>query len=321
MNIAEMHVSFRQYAQQMGMQNVRAILPEQIDLLINTSISDTINQLIQQNIGLTNDRVITDNSKIGQINAFRTLYTVAVLPTLPTEMGSITWAMFQLNKSETKIGKLSTAWTSPGSSYTKVTIPDYLFLVDMSINYKPATRGVNGNATVEYDEDGEVTNYFPIRLIDDAFLADTLNDFVLKPRLRSPIAVVYNSRTGDGQGYDGSVLDLYIDKFKNVAAQGQSDSYMLDYNLLPYNIRISYVKKPAVVKYVEDIASEELNVDCDLPESMHVDIVKHAVDLYRVAVNGSLYASQQQEQQQQRENTRNNYRNEGYGQNPRADRD
>ena len=32
MTIAEMHVWFRQYAQQMGMQNVRAILPEQIDL-------------------------------------------------------------------------------------------------------------------------------------------------------------------------------------------------------------------------------------------------------------------------------------------------
>lgn len=321
MNIAEMHVSFRQYAQQMGMQNVRAILPEQIDLLLNTSISDTINQLIQQNIGLTNDRVITDNSKIGQINAFRTLYSVAVLPTLPVEVSSIVRAMFQLNKAETKIGKITTAWTTSVQSYMKVSIPDYLFLVDISINYKPATQGVNGDAAVVYDTDGEVTNYFPVRLIDDAFLADTLNDFVLKPRLRSPIAVVYNSRTDDGQGFDGTVLDLYIDKFKNVAPQGQPDSYMLDYNLLPYSIRISYVKKPAIVKYVEDIASEELNVDCDLPESMHVDIVKHAVDLYRVAVNGSLYASQQQEQQQQRENTRNNYRNEGYGQNPRTERD
>lgn len=321
MNIAEMHVSFRQYAQQMGMQNVRGILPEQIDLLINTSISDTVNQLIQQNIGLTNYRVITDNSKIGQINAFRTLYTVAVLPTLPRNYRGHDTAMFQLNKSETKIGKVSTGWTTSSQTYTKVNIPEYLFLVDLSINYKPATQGVNGDALVEYDEDGEVTNYFPIRLIDDAFLADTLNDFVLKPRLRSPIAVIYNSRTVDKQSYNGAVLDLYIDKFKNYAAQGHDDSYMLDYNLLPYNIRISYVKKPAVVKYVEDIASEELNVDCDLPESMHVDIVKHAVDLYRVAVNGSLYASQQQEQQQQRENTRNNYRNEGYGQNPQADRD
>ena len=40
-----MHKMFRQYAQQMGMQNVRAILPEQIDLFINNSISDTINQV------------------------------------------------------------------------------------------------------------------------------------------------------------------------------------------------------------------------------------------------------------------------------------
>ena len=49
MNISEMHVWFRQYAQQMGMQNVRAILPEQIDLLINTSILDTVNQVIKEN--------------------------------------------------------------------------------------------------------------------------------------------------------------------------------------------------------------------------------------------------------------------------------
>ena len=48
MDISEMHKMFRQYAQQMGMQNVRAILPEQIDLFINNSISDTINQVITQ---------------------------------------------------------------------------------------------------------------------------------------------------------------------------------------------------------------------------------------------------------------------------------
>ena len=86
MTIEEMHVWFRQNAQQMGLQNVRAILPEQIDLLLNTSIYDTVNQIIQQNIGITNDRVITDNSKIGQINALRTLYKVKeVAIVLPTD--------------------------------------------------------------------------------------------------------------------------------------------------------------------------------------------------------------------------------------------
>ena len=44
---------------------------------------------------------------------------------------------------------------------------------------------------------------------------------------------------------------------------------------------------------------------------MHVDIVKHAVDLYRVAVSGSMMAAQAQEQNARQENMRNNYRNEG----------
>lgn len=76
MDISEMHKMFRQYAQQMGMQNVRAILPEQIDLFVNNSISDTINQVITQNIGITNDRVISDASKLNQVNALKSLYKV-----------------------------------------------------------------------------------------------------------------------------------------------------------------------------------------------------------------------------------------------------
>ena len=47
MNIADMHIMFRQLAQQMGMQNVRAILPEQIDLLLNTAIIDVVNEIIK----------------------------------------------------------------------------------------------------------------------------------------------------------------------------------------------------------------------------------------------------------------------------------
>ena len=74
MNIGQMHVMFRQFAQQMGMQNIRAILPEQIDLLLNTSIGDITNQLVRSSVGATNDRIITDNSKIQQINSLRTLY-------------------------------------------------------------------------------------------------------------------------------------------------------------------------------------------------------------------------------------------------------
>ena len=281
MTIAEMHVWFRQYAQQMGMQNVRAILPEQIDLLINSSITDTINQVITQNIGITNDRVITDNSKIGQINALRSLYKVKTVQALP-EAGESSVTTPFIKGEETHILRMYADiknFDNGGSGSTGKF--DYLYLVDLAINYSDL-RNSTGSPTI-------LTNYFPVRLIDDAYLADTLNDFVLRPRLRTPVAVIYNDQ-----------LDIYIDNLENSK---------LPENLNPYKLRVSYIAKPAVVAYKSDLGGTD--VDCNLPEYMHVDILKHAVDLYRIAISGALSASQQAEQNQQRENTRNNYRNEG----------
>ena len=280
MTISEMHVWFRQYAQQMGMQNVRAILPEQIDLLINSSITDTINQVITQNIGVTNDRIITDNSKIGQINALRSLYKVAITNAIPSKSGSSPTQPFSKGN-ETHIFRMYASIPALGYDSIGSGSFDYLYLVDLSINYSDLTSSP-GTPTV-------LTNYFPIRLIDDAYLADTLNDFVLRPRLRTPVAVIYNDQ-----------LDIYLDNIINDE---------LPEGLNPYKLRVSYIAKPAIVAYRSDLGGTD--VDCDLPEYMHVDILKHAVDLYRIAISGSLSATQQAEQNQQRENTRNNYRNEG----------
>lgn len=282
MTIAEMHVWFRQYAQQMGMQNVRAILPEQIDLLINSSITDTINQVITQNIGVTNDRVITDNSKIGQINALRSLYKVKTIQAIPATSGSSSITTPFVKGEETHILRMYADiknFDNGGSGNTGKF--DYLYLVDLAINYSDLSSASGSPTTL--------TNYFPVRLIDDAYLADTLNDFVLRPRLRTPVAVIYNDQ-----------LDIYIDNLENSK---------LPENLNPYKLRVSYIAKPAVVAYKSDLGGTDVN--CNLPEYMHVDILKHAVDLYRIAISGALSASQQAEQNQQRENTRNNYRNEG----------
>lgn len=270
MNIGEMHVWFRQYAQQMGMQNVRAILPEQIDLVINTSITDTVNQIVKDNIGITNDRVITDNSKINQINALATLYKVKEIDATSQESPS-NGKPFK-KQSETFIYRQSGDINKFDSSGNF----DYMFLVDLSLNYSRTTP-------TEI-----ITNYFPVRLIDDAYLADTLNDFVLRPRLRTPVAVIYNN-----------TLDLYLD-----VLQGNS----LPEGLTPNLLRLSYIAKPAIVHYGADLGGT--NVDCDLPEYMHIDVLKHAVDLWRIAVNGSLHSQQQQEEAQGRENMRNQYRNE-----------
>ena len=287
MDIADMHINFRQYAQQMGMQNVRAILPEQIDILINQSIMDTVNQLIRENIGITNDRVVTDNSKIGQINAFRTLYDVKeVSIDITPNTGNFVYASSNRLQGLIK----HTHQDVDANNNADSVFGKYMFLVDISINYTALTGS-----------DSITTAWYPVRIIDSAYLADTLNDFVLKNRFRSPIACIYKDDT----------IELYIDKFAAGASpKVEVKSGTSTVELTPNKLRIDLVKYPAVVKFVEDI-SEGTSVDCDLPESMHGDIVKHAVDLYRVAVNGSLQASQEAEQAQQRENVRNNYRNEG----------
>lgn len=427
MTISEMHVWFRQYAQQMGMQNVRAILPEQIDLLINTSITDIITQQVKEVLGVVNDRVITDNSRLSQINAFRNLYRVALIDMSPEAGNRSETRAFNFSSADRLTGRMTTDFQKIDDTPL---IPDYMFPIDFSLNYKKVinnlgyvgkdsvsvkgtysvltpegaiqgtekylittnlsksvtvetfvtdledfiklqfkvenskavepklicetegytdwylgVEGVNPNDTQyggkhyvltktfkdgsadynkgviynplvihtsaryldyiqpTFDDDGIETNFFPVRMIDDAFLADTLNDFVLKNRLRSPIIVNYSNKDKH------NVFDLYIDKFNKVTAYNGTTRYVLDNSLIPYKLRMTYIGKPAKVEYAEDVDGK--NTDCDLPEYMHVDILKHAVDLYHTAISGSMLAARNQQQVANQEAIRNNYRNEG----------
>lgn len=278
MDISEMHQMFRQYAQQIGMQNVRSILPEQIDLLINNSISDTINQVITQNIGITNDRVISDASKLNQVNALKSLYKVwkgsIADATIKGKEKTSYIISFQLPLNNFKTAG---SYTDDNVSSTAIS---FLYVVDLSINYKKTNF---------------VTNVFPVRIIDDQFVADVVNDFVLAPKMRSPVASIHDS-----------LIELYIDKADTKPDNGQSFTF----NGVSINeLRLSYIAKPAIVRFAEDVDGN--NVDCDLPDYMHVDIVKHAVELYQLAKSGSLAAAQQAQQNQQREQLANNYRDDG----------
>lgn len=278
MDISEMHQMFRQYAQQMGMQNVRAIMPEQIDLIINNSISDTINQVITQNIGITNDRVISDASKLNQVNALKSLYKVwkgsIADVTIEGKEKTSYIISFQLPLNNFKT---TGSYTDDGNSSTAIS---FLYMVDLSINYKKSDF---------------VTNVFPVRIIDDQFVADVVNDFVLAPTMRSPVASIHDN-----------LIELYIDK----ADAKPEDRQPFTFKGVSINeLRLSYIAKPAVVRFAEDV--DGTNVNCDLPEYMHVDIVKHAVELYQLAKSGSLAAAQQAQQNQQREQVANNYREDG----------
>ena len=277
---------FRQLAQQMGMQNVRAILPEQIDLLLNTAIIDVVNEIVKRNIASTNDRVITDNSKIGQINALSTLYKNAEVQIYKYDGNE-----FTLNSGVNAIQTVMTTGfefditCNHKPQVEKTAIPsDYMYICDFNINYY--TSSSVGNTKIK-------TDWFPVRIIDDIYVADALNDFILAPSFRSPIAHIVNREEGHIR------IMIYIDRKKN----NQSN---IPNGVMPSNLRVSYISKPATVKYAEDVGS--LNVNCNLPEYLHGDIVKRAVDLYHASISGSLLSAQAQERAQQQEAMRNNYR-------------
>lgn len=294
MDIREMHQMFRQYAQQMGMQNVRAILPEQIDLLINNSISDTINQVITQNIGITNDRVISDASKLNQVNALKSLYKVwkgsIADATVKGKEKTSYIISFQLPLNCFKVKETGENVYTNAVKYNETvneeqttknySVISFLYAVDLSINYKKTDF---------------VTNVFPVRIVDDQFVADVVNDFVLAPKMRSPVASIHDN-----------LIELYIDKADSKPENEQPFTFK---GVSINELRFSYIAKPAIVRFAEDV--DGTNVDCDLPEYMHVDIVKHAVELYQLAKSGSLAAAQQAQQNQQREQVANNYREDG----------
>ena len=324
MTISEMHVWFRQYAQQMGMQNVRAILPEQIDNLINTSIKDTIDEVINKNVGTTNDRVITDNAKLANINALRTLYKVKTIPVGDTKkvseygnnpysfssgsIGEVLYFVdFSIRYSDTSdsISAARTAYANALNAYilardTYTASPTTVTKTAMSTAYSTfITKETELKSAIENED---LTRWFPIRIIDDAYLADILNDWVLAPRMRTPAMVVYAS---DISNVD-SQFELYVGENNESGVSAiAATKYIAE-------IRCSYIKTPNKVAYLSDVGGT--NVDSDLPEQLQIPMLKHAVDLYRVSINGSLYSNQQNAQQNQQEIARNNARpdNEGY---------
>lgn len=74
MNIQEMHTTFRTLGQQMGMQLIRGILPESIDVFLNETINEKVRNVVISNVSTQfNDRVAIQDNSISPINSIRTL--------------------------------------------------------------------------------------------------------------------------------------------------------------------------------------------------------------------------------------------------------
>ena len=156
MSIEEMHVTFRELAQQMGMQTVRAILSEDIDICINAAIIDKTKEIIASTIGPLpyNDKVSRQNVALSPINALRTLYK---------------------NKTLTS-DELGNGFTEVGSEVNPYTLnissEGIMLFTSFKLSY-------NGNTL--YD----------CRIIENEDLGQTLRDFCNRAAKDAPICSIF----------------------------------------------------------------------------------------------------------------------------------
>lgn len=214
MTIGEMHVMFRQLAQQMGMQTIRAILPSEIDACINIAINDVIKKLIAENLGSAgNEQVTIYNARVGQINGLSTL--------------------------SKRLNLTAPIKSTQRNCYTiNIPLDTVMYITAVEIGYE------------------ETNSFYDARVTQAELLGRTLEDYCNAPTYKSPVVVflgqvdrvdveVYTSSTGDG--------------------------------LIPIKANAVIISKPAVVMY-SDVEGDEVN--CDMPDYMHIDIVKAAAEIY-----------------------------------------
>lgn len=212
MTIQEMHQTFRVFAQQMGMQLVRAILPEEIDVYLNSAIIEKVKEVVFTNTNTVfNDRISIQDNSISPINYIRTLYKQKELGlTNKTNEG------FYIEKDN-----------------------DIMFYTYVSL---------------VYEEDGIV---YGARLIEPDKLHSTLRDFCNGASFDYPIVSIYNI---DEQ----EVIKTFTG--------GKEVEQLI----------INYIANPVTVSYKE-------NINCDLPEYTHNDIVQLACQKYFVSVDSTTH--------------------------------
>lgn len=263
MTIIEMHKLFRDLGQRMGLQQVRAILPQQIDNVLNVVINDTVNSEIA--ISISDSGENNKTNKLANSNILASLYKIVEL--------DADYILNTTNPNFVRTNKFDKILTLENNV---AIIEDCRFFVDMSVNYTPYKDNVltNGEYVPPHPELSGInaTKLFPIRVIEERYLSSMINDDVLKPAVHSPICVIHS----------GTSFKKYTIYFDNITS---SNPDRLVCRMLPYKFRFSYYANPKIVKLDERNSAN--NVNCDLPIYTHVDIVKAAVDIYNKSLNGN----------------------------------
>lgn len=219
MTIQDMHNTFRTLGQQMGMQLIRAILPESIDVYLNDAIIEWTREAIinatKNNLELSG---VGKASTMSIINAFKTLY---------------------------KKTKLDINITDSESDFYEVIIDETQMNPMMFLSF-----------SVIYEDGGREIN---CRIINADDVDALTNDFCSKPTKDYPIAVLINDTDSNSildvytnKNPFQSINIKYI-KYPNVVKYSDVDSECVNCDLPEY-IHYAIVEK-AVQKYFSSIGA------------------------------------------------------------------
>lgn len=223
MTIEEMHVTFRELAQQMGMQTVRAILVEDIDICLNAAIIEKARMVITENVGPLpyNDKIARQNAVISPINALRTLYRKGII-----QGDALTGDGTEVNPFKCQISN-----------------EGVMLYTGFKVSY---------NGKTVYD----------CRIIEAEDLGQTLRDFCSRAAKDAPIVTVFgNEESIDCDFYVGRreiikpslIQYLYIAEPAKVYYDEDDESKRIDCDLPPY-LHMEIVQR-AVTTYLASIGA------------------------------------------------------------------
>lgn len=255
MTIQEMHELFRVLGQQMGMQKVRAIMPESIDNLLNTSIVHCVRQIITSNVTTNFGNIVaTQKNKISVINALRTLYTEREIDVeYETEE-----YLDENNEPQTR------------DIITNPVVVEGFYNFDIFSFI---------DCNISYDEESPY-KYISARLVEPNLIGDVEQDYLLRPTHKYPVATIVSTK-------DNYIKEESNEELEEPEEPSTEIGTLIVYNLYtgnskPTRIKASFIKYPVKVHYDE---TAENCIDCDLPIHLHHFIVEEAVKLYLQSVN------------------------------------
>lgn len=258
MNIEKMHIVFREFAQKFGMQNVRAILDEDIDICLNTAIITIVREIL---IGGSNqtpyaDRLIRQNVSIAPINALRNLYCKAII-----NGDDITFENDTTDNTEDgEINNLKGENDKCENVKTPSEIDPYYVNLDNNITDEVL---IFTGFKVAYD-----TNVlYDCRIIEFEDLGSTFRDYCNRPTYDAPIVTMF---------MDGDIHRLELYNGNNSKNTNKNNFKK------PSKLQCIYIRKPKEVKYYT--SNNPNNIDCDLPSYLHEEIVMKAATMFMESV-------------------------------------